>query len=100
MSIFKKQTARSVEYLDYIRTLGCAICGQQAEPHHAETGGVGMKCSDYKTIPLCRQHHDEIHRIGKLSFQRKYNVDIEFITDRLSGDFHAKSRDEKTYRSL
>ena len=83
MSIFKKQTARSVEYLDYIQTLGCAICGQQAEPHHAETGGVGMKCSDYLTIPLCRQHHNEIHQIGKLTFQRKYGIDIKSIMKRL-----------------
>ena len=59
------------------------ICGQQAEPHHAATGGVGMKCSDYQTIPLCREHHSEIHQIGKLTFQWKYGIDVETIIEQL-----------------
>lgn len=42
-------------------------CGAQPEPHHVKIkglslGGMGMKAPDLFTIPLCREHHDELHR--------------------------------------
>ena len=52
---------RDPAYLGYIRTLECCVCGQTpTEAHHVETGGIGLKCSDLATIPLCGKHHREI----------------------------------------
>jgi len=28
------------------------------------TKGMGLKPGDDKTVPLCRKHHDELHRYG------------------------------------
>jgi len=71
--LMKKQVARSEEYLEFVRMLPCCICKEwPSEPHHTESGGVGMKGSDYSAIPLCRPHHRECHDIGKLTFQEKY----------------------------
>lgn len=63
-------------YLNFIRSLPCAICtllrGRQSgrtEAAHVGQRGLGQKCSDHETIPLCHLHHREgehaHHRIGK-----------------------------------
>ncbi|MEE8382237.1 MAG: hypothetical protein V3R78_10245 [Thermodesulfobacteriota bacterium] len=74
---FKTRTPRSKSYLAYIRRKPCLIinCKGEAIPHHSSAGGVGIKCSDYHTIPLCHIHHDEIHR-GQTTFLDKYAIDL------------------------
>lgn len=79
MDILKKHPpGRSDEYLDYIRTLPCYICSRYpAEPHHAETGGVSLKGSDFSCVPLCRHHHRELHDVlGAHSFQKAHDISI------------------------
>ncbi len=52
---------RNPAYLHYVKSLPCCYCGRPGDdPHHIETGGVGHKCSDYATVPLCREHHNAI----------------------------------------
>lgn len=77
-SAFKHKTSRNKKYLAYIQTLDCIVCKRKrVDAHHVYTGGVGLKCSDYLTIPLCREHHSEIHNTGKKMFQVKYQVNIK-----------------------
>lgn len=65
----------SEDYLDYIRSLPCRICDfNPVDPHHVETGGVGMKGSDFTAIPLCRKHHDELGSKGKETFQQLHGI--------------------------
>ena len=57
----------------------CAVCGKKTELHHVDAVGmgrnrreidhIGMRC-----LPLCREHHDEAHRIGGTAFQEKYHL--------------------------
>jgi len=57
----------------------CAVCGKKTELHHVDAVGmgrnrreidhIGMRC-----LPLCREHHDEAHRIGETAFQEKYHL--------------------------
>jgi len=66
----------SLDYLNYIRKLPCSVCGQQAEPHHLEAIGMGMNRKKptprhYSAIPLCREHHTEIHW-NRQKFEEKY----------------------------
>ena len=45
-------------HLDRVASLGCAICGDDAEIHHIRTGfGGGQRAPDWLTIPLCFLHH-------------------------------------------
>ena len=41
-------------------------------------GGMGKKAHDLFTIPLCRQHHDELHRDPKL-WEATYGNQIELL---------------------
>ena len=44
------------------------ICGRQpSDAHHlrfAQLQALGRKVSDEFTVPLCREHHREVHRCG------------------------------------
>ena len=57
----------------------CCICGEKAEIHHVDTIGIGrdrktVDDSNYRKMALCRNHHTELHAIGKESFEKKYYV--------------------------
>jgi len=81
---------RNDKYLDFIRKQSCIICGKKSDAHHIETGGMGIKASDYRTIPLCRTHHTEFHNIGRTAFEERYllkldKIVIEFLEKFIEG---------------
>lgn len=57
----------------------CAICGKQAEIHHAiNLVGMGNNRNSVNHlnsyfIALCRTHHNEIHNLGLTEFSKKYH---------------------------
>lgn len=66
----------SEKYLDHVRSYSCLVCGQEGvDPHHLETGGTGTKGNDLFTVPLCREHHRELHQHGVRHFQDAYDTD-------------------------
>lgn len=48
------------EWLALVRKLPCCNCGERApsDAHHEGKKGVGQKCRDTRTAPLCRRCHD------------------------------------------
>lgn len=60
----KKPRWENQTYLQYIRNQECAGCGKgpPSDPHHfGPGGGMGMKCDDFYTTPLCRVCHTQWH---------------------------------------
>ena len=57
--LIKPSTPRNKKYLAWIRTLPCCLCGrpQDVQAHHSESGGMGIKGSDYSALPLCPVCH-------------------------------------------
>lgn len=59
---------RSKEHLAFVRAQPCVICQQTpSDPHHlkfAQPRSLGRKVSDEFTVPLCRTHHQDLHRNG------------------------------------
>lgn len=75
MRSLPKQTAdRDEAYKKFIQSLPCSVCNRPSPScaHHHPLAGhssVGLKTSDYRTVPLCGQHcHPRVHQIGKVSF--------------------------------
>ena len=65
----KPVTLRSEAYLAYVRKHPCCLCGASpSEAHHwSHHGGVmGAKVDDYRTVPLCTEHHRYWHDHGTL----------------------------------
>lgn len=59
---------RSKAHLLFIRDQPCLVCQQTpCDAHHlkfAQPRALGRKVSDEFTVPLCRAHHQELHRHG------------------------------------
>ena len=59
---------RSKARLAFVASQPCLICkSSPCDPHHlkiAQPRRLGRKVSDEFTVPLCRKHHQELHRHG------------------------------------
>ncbi len=80
----RRGVLKDAKYLAWIRSLPCIICQPnvlqmldvasftpivRSESAHAGTRGLGQKCSDRETLPLCKFHHrtgpESHHVLGK-----------------------------------
>jgi hypothetical protein len=78
----RRGRVRDREYLAWIRQFSCVVCippssnwwmpfcgSTVSEAAHVGQRGLGQKCSDRETIPLCAEHHrngrDSVHVLGK-----------------------------------
>ena len=59
---------RDKDHRKFVSRQPCLVCGRSpAEPHHlryAQPRALGRKVSDEFTVPVCRLHHRELHRVG------------------------------------
>ncbi len=64
---------RDPKYMAWISTLHCIVCGRcqmhPTEVAHVGVRGIGQKCSDRETLPICERHHQTgryaLHKLGK-----------------------------------
>lgn len=50
-----------------------------SDVHHVRTRGAGGLDIPENLMSLCRVHHVEVHKIGVLTFYRRYKVFIDGI---------------------
>lgn len=59
---------RDRNHLKFVASQGCLLCNRQpSDPHHlrfAQPRALGLKVSDQFTVPLCREHHRQLHQSG------------------------------------
>jgi DNA recombination protein Rad52 len=59
---------RDPEHLRYVASRGCIVCGRnRALAHHlrfTQPSAMARKVSDEFTVPLCPEHHRDLHRYG------------------------------------
>lgn len=77
----------------------CAVCGRHADLHHCNGGIVGMGNNRERVnhigrpaLPLCREHHTEIHSIGQEEFLRRYIIEPVRIDERIAKVYRLKAR--------
>jgi hypothetical protein len=71
---------RSPSHCNFVRSHACCVCDSTAaiEVAHVRMGsgaGVGQKPDDYRTVSLCREHHQRQHNVGERTFWA--GVDVE-----------------------
>jgi hypothetical protein len=87
------------EYLDFIRSLPCCLCGDNVavEAAHLRVGsinddkrdtGMAEKSSDKWALPLCGRHHKEQHAMNEAEFWASYGIN-PFA---LAMTYHARAR--------
>ena len=57
----------------------CPICGKKADLHHVDALGMGRDRTEIiheglEVLPLCREHHMEVHTLGKAEFFKRYHL--------------------------
>ncbi|EFF65345.1 hypothetical protein HMPREF7545_1716 [Selenomonas noxia ATCC 43541] len=67
----------------------CAVCGRKAELHHVDAVGMGRNRKEIchigmRALPLCREHHTEIHAVGREDFLRRYILEPVKIDERIA----------------
>lgn len=81
---------RNEKYTRFVKSQPCVCCGQHADdPHHLighGLGGTGTKTHDLFTIPLCRKHHDELHRDMR-AWEAEYGSQKSLLFDFLNRSF-------------
>jgi hypothetical protein len=64
----KPRRRRSKAHLAFVAAQPCLVCQRTpCDAHHlkfAQPKALGRKVSDEFTVPLCREHHHELHRHG------------------------------------
>ena len=71
----------------------CCVCGRKTELHHVDAVGmgrnrheidhIGMRC-----LPLCRDHHEEAHRIGNTAFIARYHLEAISIDEKIAKKYN------------
>ena len=68
LAISEPKRHRDKAHLRFVGSHPCLVCGRQpSDAHHlrfAQPRALGMKVSDEFTVPLCREHHRQIHHAG------------------------------------
>ena len=66
--LFKTTRKRNKAHLAFVAAQACLICKRSpCDAHHlrfAQPRSLGRKVSDEFTVPLCREHHRDLHRHG------------------------------------
>jgi Protein of unknown function (DUF968) len=76
----KRKQPRSEEYLEWVRGQQ-SIASQSSQyivAHHVRCfgwGGMGLKPSDYRTVPLTHGEHMELHQHGEIEFWESQDID-------------------------
>jgi hypothetical protein len=64
----KESRRRDKEHRRFVSSQPCIVCDSSpTDAHHlrfAQPRALGMKVSDEFTVPICRDHHRELHRVG------------------------------------
>ena len=90
---------RSPDYLAWIRTLGCVVCGrppgsvliEAAHTNAIGPRGLGQKTTDFSAIPLCSGHHrenpDSYHALGETAFSVMHGLELSALVVALQNRF-------------
>ena len=67
----------------------CAVCGRYADLHHVDVVGMGRDRTEIchigmRALPLCREHHTEIHAVGREDFLKRYILEPVKIDERIA----------------
>ena len=66
--LLKTGRKRNKTHLAFVAAQACLICQRSpCDAHHlrfAQPRSLGRKVSDEFTVPLCREHHQQLHRHG------------------------------------
>ena len=94
LTIGEPKRLRDKAHLGFVRSQPCLVCGHQpSDPHHlqfAQPRALGLKVSDEFTVPLCRNHHQQLHQAGnEVAWWHHLGIKPLEIANKLWAESHA-----------
>lgn len=94
---FKVPRIRDEAFLELVKKMLCHVqmdgehCnGSPVDAHHLTCTGDGImgdKAGDNLVLPLCRLHHNTLHRIGEITFWLLWGINAVEEAKRLWGEY-------------
>lgn len=83
----RRRTPRSATYLAWLRDRPCTHCrrpppSEAAHVRLGNGGGIALKPSDLRAVPLCHACHAWQHRIGERDFWAQIGRDPDIVAIR------------------
>jgi hypothetical protein len=96
LTIAEPKRLRDKAHLRFVASQPCLVCGRQpCDPHHlrfAQPRALGLKVSDEFTVPLCRGHHQQLHRAGnEVAWWENLKINVLPLARGLWEQTHPKS---------
>ena len=96
LTLGEPKRLRDKAHLRFVASQPCLVCGRQpSDPHHlrfAQPRALGLKVSDEFTVPLCRGHHQQLHRGGnEVTWWENLKISVLPIAKQLWEQTHPKS---------
>jgi hypothetical protein len=93
LTISEPRRRRDKSHLRFVAKQSCLICERlPCDAHHlrfAQVRGLGLKVSDEFTVPLCRGHHREVHRVGnEAQWWKSAGIDVLAMAHKLWTETH------------
>jgi hypothetical protein len=86
----KEMRRRNKAHLAFVSSQPCVVCQRSpCDAHHlkfAQPRSLGRKVSDEFTVPLCREHHQELHRHGN---ERAWWANLQITPLEVAGELWA-----------
>ena len=92
----KPKRVKDKEYREFIRRKKCIFCGESPPNQccHAHAGGMGTKCSDYRTFPGCYACHVG-YDAGRTRMLAKHpGINLEKKMDEYKEEFYGRKEGE------
>ena len=87
-------TRAGLLHMRRVKQLPCVCCGRSApsDAHHCRS--KGQLRDDFKTIPLCKNHHQgaEGYHTQKSTWEAEFGPDTDYldaVADQLAGEFNS-----------
>ena len=84
---------RSEDYKRWIRSWPCLVCAtrRNIEASHTGAHGIGQKSSDFNAVPLCKEHHAELHQ-GVQEFQERHQLELADVVSMFNALWSARKK--------
>ncbi len=70
-----RRVYHSKERIEFVKNLPCVACGKKlCHNHHIQSGGMRRKADYIWIVPLCTNHHFEVHARGRITFEIRHRV--------------------------
>lgn len=81
-----KRAYGSKERVAFVASLPCLVDGCTATPcenAHTRGEGASRKAGFALIVPLCHNHHAELHTFGRITFESKHAIDLDYCAGQI-----------------